>query len=176
MTPATYSLSFSGQILQRGFWLYVWEISTPWQDKRYYVGRTGDSSSCNAQSPFNRMGQHLGANDKSNVLRRQLKKIGLDPELCTYRLIAHGPIMKEAASFEEHKGPRDIVAAIEKALAAALTEAGYYVINAVHSKGPVNEQLFEAVRLAFAQELPRLLSDEIDCTPQEFSPGTPFQI
>ena len=37
------------------------------------MGRTGDSSSSNAQSPFNRMDQHLGFNKRSNVLRRRLK-------------------------------------------------------------------------------------------------------
>ena len=27
MTAATYSLTFTGHILQRGFWLYVWEVT-----------------------------------------------------------------------------------------------------------------------------------------------------
>ena len=44
--------------LERGFWLYVWVIDGA-GDTLHYVGRTGDSSSSNAQSPFNRMGQHL---------------------------------------------------------------------------------------------------------------------
>jgi hypothetical protein len=78
--PATHAFAFSGQLLQRGFWLYVWEIQPRDGATIYYVGRTGDSSSQNAQSPFNRMGQHLGFNVKSNILRRRLKNAGIAPE------------------------------------------------------------------------------------------------
>lgn len=60
MEPATHCLDFDGRILQCGFWLYVWKITPRTGPAFHYVGRTGDSSSFNAQSPFNRMGQHLG--------------------------------------------------------------------------------------------------------------------
>jgi hypothetical protein len=156
MKPATHSLTFSGKLLQRGFWLYVWEITTPQQELLYYVGRTGDSSSSNAQSPFNRMGQHLGFNEKTNVLRSRLQKRGIDPELCSFRLFAHGPIMKEAAALEEHMRQRDIVAAFEKALASALSEAGYNVINIVNCRMLLDEQAFANIRLAFARDFPKL--------------------
>ncbi len=54
----SYAMTFDGSLLERGFWLYVWDIRQ--NDDRYlYVGRTGDSSSANAASPFNRIGQHL---------------------------------------------------------------------------------------------------------------------
>lgn len=94
MTHPTYELSFKGELLQRGFWLYVWEITTAKQAQIYYVGRTGDSSSANAQSPFNRMGQHLGFNDKSNVLRRKLlhKDRNVNPDECSFRLVARSRI------------------------------------------------------------------------------------
>ena len=62
MTVSTQLIRFEGALLQRGFWLYVWEIK-PFDGSVFcYVGRTGDSSSHNAQSPFNRMSQHLGFN------------------------------------------------------------------------------------------------------------------
>ena len=32
-----------GGILQRGFWLYVWEVTREGNAPLYYVGRTGDS-------------------------------------------------------------------------------------------------------------------------------------
>lgn len=156
MTALTHSLTFSGRLLERGFWLYVWEITTPEKELLYYVGRTGDSSSSNAQSPFNRMGQHLGFNDKSNVLRRRLINKRLAPEKCGFRLIAHGPVLKEVATQEEHRGPRDITAALEKALAAALSEAGYTVLNTVNCRKPLDDSLFADVRAAFAAELPKL--------------------
>ncbi len=80
MKTKTHVLSISGEVLQRGFWLYIWEIQTPKSNRLYYVGRTGDSSSINAQSPFNRMGQHLGFHKNSNVLRRHLEKKILTPK------------------------------------------------------------------------------------------------
>jgi len=74
MKPDLFSISFDGGILKRGFWLYVWEVTAPNGARLYYVGRTGDSSSTNAQSPFNRMSQHLGFARASNALRRHLEE------------------------------------------------------------------------------------------------------
>ena len=155
---ATHAVTFSGELLQRGFWLYLWEIKTPEQTYLYYAGRTGDSSSSNAQSPFNRMGQHLGFNDKSNVLRRHLKKRGIAPEKCEFRLVAYGPILGEAMTQSEHRQVRDIIAALEKALAEAMTEAGYTLINTVGCRMPLDEKRFKAVRAAFAAHFPKLTS------------------
>lgn len=154
--PATHAFAFSGQLLQRGFWLYVWEIQPDDRTPIYYVGRTGDSSSTNAQSPFNRMGQHLGFNINSNVLRRRLETSGIAPEACAFRLIAHGPVLAEAQSIEEHRRSRDVVAALEKALAEAMTAAGYDVMNDVHCRMPLDGELFATVRAAFAHHFPRL--------------------
>lgn len=157
MGPATHKLEFKGKILQRGFWLYIWEIITQEQKNLYYVGRTGDSSSINAQSPFNRMGQHLGFNDKSNVLRRHLKGRGIDPAKCTFRLVAHGPIFEEATTKELHQKSRDILAALEMALAEAMAEAGYNVMNSVNCRKKLNIEQFNQIRNAFAAEFPKLL-------------------
>jgi len=156
MTPSTYRLTFSGKLLQRGFWLYVWEITTPQRELLHYVGRTGDSSSINAQSPFNRMGAHLGFNVKSNVLRSRLMESGIVPESCSFRLIAHGPILKEAADSKEHRKQLDIIAPLEKALASALCNAGYKVMNTVHCRTPLDNRKFLRVRNAFATDFPKL--------------------
>jgi hypothetical protein len=96
VTVRTYEVSLDGGILHRGFWLYVWEVITPEGNKLLYVGRTGDSSSPNAQSPFNRMGQHLGFAKTSCMLRNHLDKRKIVPELCSFRLLAYGPILDEA--------------------------------------------------------------------------------
>ena len=58
MSIRNYQMAFNGEVLERGFWLYVWEIAQGSQ-VHLYVGRTGDSSSARALSPFNRIGQHL---------------------------------------------------------------------------------------------------------------------
>jgi len=156
--PTTQAFAFRGQLLRRGFWLYVWEIQLPDGAAIYYVGRTGDSSSVNAQSPFNRMGQHLGFNIKSNVLRRRLESSGIVPEACEFRLVAHGPILDEADSQDDHRRRRDVVAAQEKALAEAMAAAGYNVTNRVDCRMALDRVLFVAVRAAFGSHFPKLLS------------------
>lgn len=156
MKASTHEITYEGALLRRGFWLYVWEITAPQNRHLYYVGRTGDSSSINAQSPFNRMGQHLGSNRRSNVLRRRLRVRGIEPESCTFRLVAYGPILKEASSREKHRKSRDNIAAVEKALADAMTAAGYNVINEVNCRIALNAEMFAGVRDAFAKHFSRL--------------------
>src|SRR5437762_13926238 len=112
-----HEIKFTGGALARGFWLYVWEVTPPLGSKLYYVGRTGDSSSLNAQSPFNRMGQHLGYAKNSCMLRTHLAnhKSKAKPEQCAFRLIAYGPILRESKKRVTHQARRDKIAAAEKA-------------------------------------------------------------
>ena len=156
MDSATHQLEFSGLLLDRGFWLYVWDITTAGTTHLYYVGRTGDSSSNNAQSPFDRMSRHLGFNKNNNVLRRRLQNNGIDANKCDFRLVAYGPILKEAKTLEQHQECRDRIAAMEKALANAMAEAGYMVINQVHCRTQLDVEAFEAVRTAFATHFKKL--------------------
>ena len=60
----------------------------------------------NAQSPFNKMGQHLGFNQKNNVLSYLINN-NIIAENCLFRLIAYGPILEQAATLEEHIKSRD---------------------------------------------------------------------
>lgn len=156
MSANTRQLQFDGAILKRGFWLYVWEITLPDGAKLYYVGRTGDSSSINAQSPFTRMGQHLGFAKNSNMLRRHLSKSEATPETCHFHLVAHGPILEESKSKTIHRERRDIIAAMEKALAEAMKTAGYRVMNSVKSRMLLDLQRLDTVLAAFAIPFPAL--------------------
>jgi hypothetical protein len=158
MTTSLYDLSFTGGILQRGFWLYVWEVMPPEGSALYYVGRTGDSSSTNAQSPFNRMSQHLGFAKNSSMLRRHLSERGVAPEHCAFRLVALGPLEEEstAESRVVHDSRRDRIAAMEKALAEALSAAGCSVMNRVHSQKMLDSARFAEVRAAFCRAFPGL--------------------
>lgn len=160
MTSQTREIRFDGGILQRGFWLYVWEITPRHGEALYYVGRTGDSSSTNAQSPFNRMGQHLGFNKRANVLRRHLSanETNVDPRECSFRLVAHGPMLEEVADPELYWSRRDIVAGLEKALEVAMRGAGYKVINTVRCLKRMDVELFANVRAEFASHFPLLAS------------------
>lgn len=156
MPASTFQLDFTGGILQRGFWLYVWEVVRTKGENFYYVGRTGDNSSIKAQSPFVRMGQHLGFAKNSNMLRRHLQDHGEEPEHCKFRLVAHGPIIDETQDAETHWQRRDIMAACEKALAEAMCAAGYKVMNTVKSRAHLDRERFEEIRNAFAAEFPGL--------------------
>ncbi len=136
----------------------MWQITTASGQNLYYVGRTGDASSMNAQSPFNRMSAHLGFNAKSNVLRKRLggEPHSLDLDQCKFQLVAYGPILMEEQTGELHNKSRDIVAALEKALADAMSESGYKVINEVRCLKPLDSMLFQDVRNHFAQHFSRL--------------------
>jgi hypothetical protein len=126
----SYSMTFDGTLLERGFWLYVWDICQN-EDRYLYVGRTGDSSSANAASPFNRIGEHLDfrANAKGNALGKQLGRIDVQPSQCTFEMLAIGPIFPEQETFDLHKPVRDTIGALEAALADELVVRGYHVIG-----------------------------------------------
>ena len=156
MTPSTRTISFDGELLRRGFWLYAWKIACN-AEVFYYVGRTGDSSSCNAASPFNRIGNHLDPrpNAKANALTRRLIEVGLKPEECNFRMAAVGPLYPEQETFDDHKVIRDRVATLEHEVAKALRARGLKVLG-VHSRSAaVDPQLVEHV----IQELSSALSD-----------------
>jgi hypothetical protein len=137
-----------------------------------YVGRTGDNSSPNASPAYIRMGQHLGSVDTQNALRKHLKKRGIEPETCqTFDLVAHGPLYPEIEkpgrfSHEDkvlrkqlmgkHIPLRNIVGAMEKALAEELHASGYLLLNQVKWPHPLDTELWRPVRAAFAKHFPRL--------------------
>ena len=133
--PVTlHRISFSGAILKRGFWLYVWHICSG-SKEFYYVGRTGDSSSQFASSPFSRLSQHLNmrSNAKANTLLRHVQAQGLDPLDCTFELQAYGPLCLEQPSLELHRIYRDQIAPLETVLAELLKAMGFNVVG-VHGK------------------------------------------
>jgi len=123
-------IRFSGAILERGFWLYIWRIQS---DTRtfFYVGRTGDSSSKYAASPFSRLGQHLDVRQTAtaNMLLRHVRKMGLDPLACNYELIALGPLFPEQPTLDLHREIRDRIASIEAELASYLRAKGLEVVG-----------------------------------------------
>ncbi len=164
-TASLHRLTLPGQMLQRGFWLYVWRVQTP-KGERLYVGRTGDSSSPHATAPYTRMGQHLGFSKAANSLRRLLAEAGVEPESCRqFDLISYGPIFSEIGMTKDqlradqmllHTPVRDQMAALEKKLRDALAAAGYSVLNVVHSKKQCDAAQWEAVRNVFTEHFPSL--------------------
>lgn len=157
MKAALHHLSLPGAMLARGFWLYVWEVTDRSGKQWLYVGRTGDSSSPNAQSPFSRLSQHLGSNKRGNALRRNLARVGVDADRCrSFELTCYGPILPECASMDKHGPSRDIMAGLEKGLRDALHAVGYRLLNEVKSRHPIDELKMSEVRKAFAARFSKL--------------------
>lgn len=150
-----YSMKFDGSVLQRGFWLYIWRVTSPGRDA-VYVGRTGDSSSPNAASPFQRIGQHLDirAKAKGNALGRRLAEAGIDPTKCQFAMKAVGPLFPEEPDMEGHKAPRDQTAALEKALAQWIADRGYEVLGIHHSKTEPDVARLEQIIELLGAEFP----------------------
>jgi hypothetical protein len=138
--------SFDGSLLARGFWLYVWRI-TQGNRTALYVGRTGDSSSKYASSPFSRLGQHLDVrpNAKANTLLKNLRKAGFSPESASFELFSIGPLFPEQQTVESHRKYRDIVAPLEAALAGWLRNAGHEVLGTHPVARALDEALFGQV-------------------------------
>lgn len=144
-------LQFNGAILERGFWLYAWEVKC---DGRtiFYVGRTGDSSSQFASSPFTRMGQHLDSRPTAtaNMLHRQIRRLNLNPSECIFELRAFGPIYPEQIDLHSHRLIRDKIAPLEGALADYLREQGCEVVGKHGSKGALDPIILEKIKAAFS--------------------------
>ncbi len=155
MIAPLYNARFDGALLSRGFWLYVWEIVAPDGRTVHYVGKTGDKASRVCQSPFNRFSNHLGGNKHSNALKRHLAQKKIYPERCQFRFHAYGPLFVDNSK-QTHGELCDVTSGLEKALAEAMSEAGYEVINKVHSRTPIDLAMFQAARNAFATHFKKL--------------------
>ena len=153
-----YSMSFDGALLERGFWLYIWDIKT--LTERYlYVGRTGDSSSPNAAFPFARIGQHLDVrpNARANSIARRLKEKNVLPSSGKFEMLAIGPLFLEQATLTDHKVYRDQMAALERDLAKYLRESGYNVLGTHASRKSVNEKMLTKVLKIVKKRFPPAL-------------------
>lgn len=146
-----HSLAFTGALIERGFWLYVWHVSSAGK-AIVYVGRTGDSSSQFAASPFNRLGQHLDVRESAsaNMLLRHMRHRGMDPVAAKFQMVAVGPIYPEQPTMEDHRLHRNIVAAMEAALGRHMLDDRHYdVVGNTNSKHPLDSKLFAHVLRQF---------------------------
>jgi hypothetical protein len=143
----THHLKFSGALIERGFWLYIWRV-THENEHILYVGRTGDSSSKYAASPFNRLGQHLDIrpNATANTLLKNIKAEGYNPVECEFELTSIGPLFPEQETLVEHRKYRDIIAPLEVALAEYLKGKGHKVIGTHPKPRPKNDELFNRIK------------------------------
>lgn len=149
-------LSFNGQMLKRGFWLYVWRIRHKKSMSEYwYIGRTGDSSSANASSPLARLSQHFNfkENAKGNSLIKNIIQAGINPEDCQFKLVSIGPLFPEKESYAEHVPCRDIVGKLEAEIAHTFKTKGLIVLGSHPKRGIYDHKLFNEVISKFSEIL-----------------------
>lgn len=159
MGDALYTAVIPPEMLKRGFWLYVWIITLTGDRTVHYVGRTANSSSPHAQSPFGRISGHLGSNQNSSALQRNLTKHAIEFNQCIrLEVVAHGPLHDEVNNMGAHTPLRDKMHALERDLCNAMKGAEYEVLNQVVCKTPTDEAACGTVRNAFAKRFERLAS------------------
>lgn len=120
-----------------------------------YVGRTGDSSSSNAASPFSRVSSHLDLQPsaRANALVRNLRAAGIEPSECVYQFYGVGPIFPEAVDPSEHILIRDKMAPVEAALADELRKRGHVVLGNHACRRPLDPALLQSVLAVLPEDL-----------------------
>lgn len=174
LAPETHSVTLSGGLLQRGFWIYVWRVTDAGGRQWLYVGRTGDNSSPYAAPPYQRLGQHLGHMANTNALRSRLAVKGVDVDACqSFEMISYGPVYAEverpdgfqygdkemcARLFEQHRPLRDRAGALERDLHDAFlhSKLGDQVVNTVKWKKQAPPAERAAMLAAFVAHFPEL--------------------
>lgn len=113
----------------------------------YYIGRTGDSSSKFAASPFSRLGQHLDVRESAsaNMLMRKLRIENVNPIKCAFEMISIGPLFPEQDNLLEHRKYRDIIAPLETALADHLKSKMLRVLGSHPKPKPYDHGLFAII-------------------------------
>jgi hypothetical protein len=151
---------FQWPAVEARVWLYIWRIDRP-NSRHLCVGRTGDSSSPHASSPFKRIGEHLDVRPgaKGNALGKQLRQAGLDSQDCTFEMVAFGPIFPEQPTFEKHVPFRDKMAALERAVADELRRRGYTVLGTHPRVGVSDVSLFDAIREVLDSKFPLVVNE-----------------
>lgn len=145
--PGQYHMAFNGKMLERGFWIYVWKVEDRGKSAvYYYVGRTGDSSSIHAASPFSRLSSHLARNPRANALLKHLHAIGIDEQQCAFDFFAFGPLFLEAVNWEDHTLRRDKTATVEKKVAKTLKARGFTVFG-IHQVRPGRQEDSDEVKI-----------------------------
>ena len=115
-------------ILNRGFWIYVVQIIDSENQKYYYVGMTGDTSSFNAAALFVRLGRHLDTKEKAkgNTLFRAIKKEGLNLDKLDFEIMG---FYLAPENKQRHRKIREEIAILEDRLHKDLKLAGYNVLG-----------------------------------------------
>jgi hypothetical protein len=149
-------MSFDGSLLERGYWIYAILIRNKSGKKCLYIGRTGDNSSKNAGSPFQRVANHLNLSPSStiNTMKRFIKKNEFKPSKCLFLLTAVGPLFPEQKD-ETHWLIRNKMTALEKSVADYFLSKGYKVLGKHDDNEAKDPELAKKVIKTLESEMQR---------------------
>lgn len=145
---------FDGAILERGYWIYAILICHKSNKEYLYIGRTGDNSTKNAGSPFQRVANHFNLLPSApmNTIKRLIKQNGYKSSEYRFRLFAIGPIYPERKD-ESHWPIRNKMTALEKSVADHFRLKGYNVIGEHKDNDAQDPQLTEKVIKTLESEM-----------------------
>ena len=152
MLAQTYPIDIPVPIIQYGYFLYVWEVTTAEGNLILYVGRTGDDVYIVANPPIVRIGQHLGQGPGA-ALVNNLNNMGVNVrEAAGLRIVIHGPIFPPPEGDEDAANARVIaMAALERALRDALEHNGYIIVGMHPNNWDLCHHCWQGVQEAFGQ-------------------------
>jgi len=127
----SFEIKFSGKVLERGFWLYVVQMTNPKNQRFFYVGMTGDSAALKAAALFVRLGRHLDVKENAmgNTLFRAIKN---EKKLLPFLYQLDFEIIGFYLSPENEKAHRKIrgeISHMEDKLHKDLKDGGYEVLG-----------------------------------------------
>ena len=152
MLAQTYPIDIPVPIIQYGYFLYVWEVTTAEGNLILYVGRTGDDVYIVANPPIVRIGQHLGQGPGA-ALVNNLNNMGVNVrEAAGLRIVIHGPIFPPAQGNRNDHDDRVIaMSALERALRDALEHNGYVIVGMHPNNWDLCHRCWQGVQEAFGQ-------------------------
>lgn len=147
-------MTFDGTLLDRGFWIYAIRLTGASGKNYLYIGRTGDNSSKNAASPFQRIVNHLNLRPsaKANSLAKLITKHRILTATTHFRMTAVGPLFPEQMDFESHKPIRNQMTAIEKAVADHFRSKGYDILGKHDDNPAKNPEMTRQVIAALEED------------------------
>lgn len=153
MPPDPYIIDLPVPIVQPGYFLYAWKVTTVTGDLFLYVGRTGDDVYTTSNPPVVRIGEHLGAGRGASLLNNLVQKRVTRRDFAQLRIIIHGPVFPPPrGDYEDHQVRVGAMRALERALCEALRYNGYTVLGTHPRNWDLCRRCWQGVQEAFGKD------------------------
>ena len=152
MAADTYALDIPIPVIQYGYFLYVWKVTTDDDRVFLYAGRTGDDVYTTSNPPIVRIGQHLGRGDGASLLNNLIQKRVTRRDLDKLRIIIHGPVFPPPQGDEAvHEVRVTAMKALERALCEALRHNNYTVLGTHPRNWNLCRRCWQGIQEAFSE-------------------------